>query len=348
MSFVRLDPTTDVAHVIYMDSFEHYDTANASKKFTQTNDHALIAGGRNGRCIQLGNSACYKTFTSSYQDFSCGLAYKCNAFGNWIISFFDIDSDVGSLRVLADGRVYVTCRNGNSSTPLAFVLHTNVWYYIEFSVHATATSIQYEVHVNEQLVGSGTFSGLPASSLPHTDKPSQIRIIGPGAGNAAYVDDLWVDGNGDFLGDCRIGYIKGNTEGELTGWTPSPGPLHYTMLNELVPDGDNTIIYTATEDAMDCSHLDDITFTGTIWAIQGVIDAKKSDAGTAIINPLYRLAGVNAFGGDGIQKDLFPSETDYFYLLDVSNDKTLFGAAGSKWTVSDINNLQFGVKRNDV
>lgn len=227
-------------------------------------------------------------------------------------------------------------------------LSAGAWNHIQAKVllHSSAGSV--EVKINEVTVL--TLSGVATAGT--TGSVTAVNIgstqSGTGSHDAVTLDDFWVcdevdatasQGSplNDFLGDLRVAALLATSDGDTTAWTPSTGTNHAALVDESPP---NTTDYNGTLAASGLRDLYNVTdlsgAVGQVLAVQPTIYAAKSDAGSATIATVVKENGVVT---DGATQTLTTT-----YLLYTGTMRTRRPSDSGAWTVTDINNLQVGVK----
>jgi hypothetical protein len=158
-----------------------------------------------------------------------------------------------------------------------------------------------------------------------------------------YVDDYYacdIQGstNNDFLGDVRVQAVFPNGNGNYSQLTNDLGNMtnNYTHVDEADPNDDTDYVESSNAGDKDTYTYQDLpTTTGTVYGVQVMTYAKKTDSGSRTIRNLARLSGTDADNGSDIA---LPS--GYTYLPSIFETKP----GGGAWTITDVNNAEFGVK----
>lgn len=333
----------------FVDSFDHYATANGAQKWTSVDHFTIVSPGRfgTGQCMQLSMNWPNVTKTLDAQPtWIIGFAIKLSAWVNGptlLIVLQDGANYQADLRLNPDGTLFVT-RNGTAVTGGTSTrsLRLNTWYYVEMKC-TIATSIpanSWQVRVNGTQVISvtaGQSSQVTANATANT-----VRIggnMGTSAFNA-WFDDLYMcDGQGsannDFLGDLKIVAVLPNAAGTLTQWGSLSGP-NYTNVNQQTPDDDTSYVVSSTPGQIDTYLTPGISETPTnIIGVQAGLYARKDDAATRTLTKVIRSGGV-AYTGLNLAMT-----TTYAYYLDINETDP---ATGSAWTKAGVNAAEIGVQ----
>ena len=334
----------------FSDSFDHYTTnAELVQKWTSVDGATLTilaAAGRNGtsalRNTESVDRIVSKTLTNKVTRI-LGAALIINNAPT--ASFFPYgefrDSSTAQVGwyVNADSTISIR-RNGPTGTVLATstnALPTGSYVYIEFKATVDNAGT-YELRVNGS--STGWIPSASGDTQQSANAYSNVIAFKVMRSNQCYFDDVYScnsDGssNNDFLGDVRIAAIFPNAIGTYSEFTPSAGD-NYTCVDETTPNSDTDYVSTSGVGNVDTYGFQDLPVSsGTILAIQSNLYARKDDAGSRSISAaLY----YNSTLYSGSLESLGDT---YAYYLEVfeTNPNT-----GDNWTVSEVNNTEFGEK----
>jgi hypothetical protein len=326
----------------FLDSFDHYDAAHVTRKWT-SGGGAITSSGRNNNGWLFGTGVggieLSKTFGLEYSTFCAGVAYQTQSFAGILLKFGSIpDGSSFTLEHFGDGRLRASS-GGVFSSPSTFVMNKNQFYYFELSgttvsLGGTSWRFDYVARANEDVILSGSFTRTMAASF--NGKMNILSIAGPGGAFNSTIDDVYATGT-VLLGDVFIGVIRPNAEGDELAWTPNAGGVHFNRANEHSPDDDTTYLAAAATGLRELHHYEDIGVF-PIKAIQTLLCTKKSDAGTGRIQSrLKNGAGTVIVGGQ-----YYPSDASYLYFREGYENSVFTGVA---WTAAEINAMQYGLER---
>lgn len=366
-----------MANLIFLDSFDHYATADLTSKWTTTSPVSsavsIVANGRTGKGMQT-TGITTLALPVSLAEIAVGFAARVleqAQFTGGVVMHLEKPDPFGFMlslqlqsdyhcRFILDGAAINTghspvwspaagnIRDHNSiyGPPSTLALHEERWHYIE--IHSTITlagttlTFAAEAYLNEMplcsITQGGTVDPVEYGSGTYA-KYTNLAMHGAafGSGQGIIYDDVYIT-DGELLGDVKVGVLYPNAAGSSSAMTPNGAGANYTMVNEHTPDGDTTYVAAATTGLTDLYNLDDIgAFAGTIKGAQACILSRKSDTGAATLQAEWRSAGSTIDG-----KNTNPNAVSYQYLLDPRR-KSLFSAAD--WTASEIDALQIGQKR---
>ena len=331
--------------LLFADSFDHYTTV--SDKWTQSTASLSISSGngRNGTScgrVTTTNGTAKRTI-GSLTTWVFGSAFRANTVSdnNPIMTLSNSGSAVFEIGITPAGKIYAS-RSGTVIATGTIILSMNVYYFIECKVTLNASTGTITTKINGvtdlNLTGQNT-GGTTADTFG----------IGQRAGgNNNFVntwdwDDLYVlDTTGsaptnDFLGDVRVEAIFPNNNGnssQLVG-SDSNSTDNYLLVDESAPNSDTDYVESSTVGDKDTYAMGNLTSTtGTVYGVQILPFAKKTDAGTRSIKSVTRLSTTEE---DSADKTL---STVYAYLPDIRETKP----GGGAWSISDVNSAEIGVK----
>ena len=325
--------------LVYADSFDHYATANAAAKGWDTGSGTIGATGRFGTNGLLTTTNLRRTLPANYTTFVCGAAVQVPQTGDGLLfTLIDAAAAQVEVRLNAAGKLYVTRSGTALGSPGTAVLTINQFYFIEFKFTIDNSAGVAIVRVN----------GVVDINLSSQDTQStanayinQFRI--DSHVNSVTVDDLYIlDTTGgaptnDFLGDVRVEatFPSGNGNSSQLVGQDADSTDNYLNVDETTPDGDTTYNESSTVNDKDTYAFGDLTSTtGTVYGVQICPYARKTDAGVRSIKSVARLSGTET---DSADKTL---NSTYAYLTDIRETKP----GGGAWSITDVNNAEFGVK----
>lgn len=354
--------------LLYMDSFDHYVTADLLEKWTTASAGASSTGtiaavGRRGSGafrwttggLQNGSAALLRTLAPGSPAGRCGFAVAVAAgtvdsAGIALASFRDGATAQVALRLNADGTLSV-CRGTQGGTVLGTstaTLPAGTYAYVEWAVLIDPSAGTTEVRVNGASILSLTGQNTRATANTQWTAFALGSAEGVAFGLTATVgktidfDDLYVlDGTGSaptnaLLGDCRVDARRPTAAGATAAWTPSAG-ANYETVDDTTPDDDTTHNTTATVSAIDTFVTEDAPVPGAIiYGIQHCLNARKLDAGDCTLAAVVRHSGTDYAAAD------HAPGTAYSYLLTVQE---LNPGTAAAWTESDFNAAEFGYQR---
>jgi len=329
----------------FIDSFDDRATAAVGTKYNSTTGTFNISGsyGRNGTSgiLSPGSSGAglFKTLDNQ-SVWVIGMAFYPTSFStrNDLIVAKDAGTDQYSLQLNTDGTLSVYNGFGTGQTLLGTTSNAvslNTWYYIELYVTVSASVGTCEVRING--VSGLSLTGVNTAKTGNSYANSFGLFGAPG-----YYDDLYIfDGSGtinkDFIGDARVECLRPSGTGLKAEWTPVPsGSQNWENVDDTTPDDDTTYNHTTISGYTDLYTFSDlVTTSGSIYGTQVNIYAKKDDAGSRTAVPVFYVETTEYDGSS-----FSPGDTYTFSCITQETDPS----TSSWWTVSGINNSQYGLK----
>jgi len=339
--------------LLWLDSFDHYATADIGEKYTVTGSPSISATSRRGSAMYLPGGYFVKTRSLSPVSTTVivGGAFRFAGYPSPFNSeFIQIMSGATAQCNLAltTAGILFAARGGTglgTATMAAFPLNTYVFIEFKVVIHPSAGSVVIRLDELEVLNISGV-------NTAATGTAAWDSVMLGGAWVNTLCDDLYtVDSSGlapcnDLLGDCRVDARYPTAEGASSAWTPlsgsdnalmvdDPGPPLYT--SGVGPDDDTTYNSTLTLAATDTHVVQDAPVpAAALYGVQLCISMKKSDAGTCSVAPVVRHSGTD-YPGTAVNPG-----TAYAYVM------TPYGlnpGTGAAWTEAGFNAAEFGYKR---
>lgn len=333
--------------LLFMDGFDHYATADITKKYTSTAVATIAAssGRRSGGCLSGGTGVKVVKTIPATTSFVIGFAFNASVAPGGNRTLFVL-ADAGTNQcnlilnndlTLSVARNSVVLTGGTSVSALT----TGTWNYIEWKVtiadSISAGSCVLKVNGTTWVTvttGQDT-KNTTNTTATQTWFGDTSTITGTWLFDDFYVCDQSGSTNNDFLGDCRIDMLLPNGDGNYTSFTPSTGSSHYQLVDEATP---NTSDYNQsnTTSQKDSYQMQNLTSsTGTIYGVQAIAAVMKDDAGSRLVK-----VGVRSSSTDSLSSVAAPSTSQLF----VSNIHETDPATSAAWTDTAVNNAEFLVE----
>jgi hypothetical protein len=330
----------------FVDSFDHYATADLGLKYSSTASSPTISAG-NGRrstaCLRMGSSVGSVTrVLDSQSTWIVGFAFRIPSLPGGDTSFL-LFQDAGSaqleLVVRADGTLRAT-RNGTLLGTSSNSLAAATTYYIETKVLVHNSTGTFEVRVNGSSTG---WIALTGQDTQNTANATANTIVIEGVVSNTDYDDLYIcDGTGsannNFLGDVRVDcYLpSGNGNSSQLVGSDSNSTDNYLLVDEASQNGDTDYVHSATSGQKDTYAFTDMSHTpASIFGVQVNMVAKKDDSGNRSICSVTRSGGSDT---DGTTQALGTTYSDYREISETDPN------TAAAWTRTDLNSAEFGVK----
>jgi hypothetical protein len=327
--------------LVFCDGFDHYTSAEVGKKWS--------AGVGSGGSIHSSHGRYGKGFMAQPNNPAdesisvnvpitatgvVGVAYQCN-YGNATDSLLFVNEGaIRHLIVYYDG-TYISVKRGDGTVlgtgTKRFLLNDWRYYELKFTIHDSTGS--FELRVNGETSVSAT--GVDTKN-GGTGIPDRVALGTSSAGSTNHLfDDFYAASGATFLGDVRVQSILPSGAGNTTQWTASAGS-NYECVDDADPNGDTDYVSETTASEKDTYAFGSLTPTsGTIAGVQVMAYARKDDAGSRSIAPVYRPASTDY---DGATVTVGDSYTYYREITEVSPETS------AAWTIAEVNGAEFGVK----
>lgn len=329
------------------DGFEGIVQGDLSLRYTVTATPLVEAGGVEGRRLNCSASANIEGITVSVPsttEMIVGFNFQLTASPAQNYAFFEF-REGATVHVCVGGSATDTLRvtaGTQSGTLLAentgYAWPIGAWVFVEIRVLISNTVGEVEIFVDGTSVLSAT--GLDTNN---GGASGVINALGPivrrtnAAPDFLFDDWYWLDTSGvapdnDFLGPIRVDRLVPTSDGGTTDFTPSTGSDNFAMIDESLPDGDTTYNEATTIGSKDIVGMGDLpTASGTIFAVQTRVRARRTDAGAVQLTPSIISSGNEE---DGAAVGLSASYTELRDLF--TSDPN----GGGAWADSAVNALQ--------
>jgi len=340
--------------LVFMDSFDHYQTSNIGLKWDTLNGSQLVisagAGRRSTQAFDM-NPTSLNTLQKTVCSLSCyvvGFAFKFsqNIFLNrGILQFKNAGIVHVELNLSTAGTLGIT--RGAAGTVLSSystALNTGTFYYIEMKAEISNSISAGGVEVKVNGVSAMTLAAGADTQNAGSAAIDQI-LIGITGNPVALItfDDLYIVdtlGNemSNFLGDVRIDALLISNTGTLSNWSPSSaGATMLSMIASTFPDSNVTYMFaSATSEAQRFGFSAFPSVLGSVYGVQLNLAVAKSDTTSTM-----QVAGLFFSGSvSGVGSTTTIGNTSYTYVtMPTSAD-----ASGASWSSNTINNTEFGIK----
>jgi hypothetical protein len=344
---------------IFLDSFEHYQITDITKKWSTAGGGIALSGGaRTGSlCLDLSNTDGTTTLNvvdplTNYVGIGFAMKMPSAAAGTVQIAriHFSTNTHTYSLQIDTSGNLIVA-QGSDGSSPYGpdttIDLDDNEWHYIEFwaANQSVTTTSYFKVWID------GTASSTLTVGTANDIVVSQTAVVtlqGPLAAASVLFDDVYIwegalaDDTRVSLGDINVHALMPNGNGAFTEWTPLAGQ-NFAAVDETdpdsdFPDDDTTYVEASASGNRDLYTFDDPSASDEPeWLVlQHSMWAKNSgDAGTL---------GLRAIANDGGVVDLsttqdadLNTQTTYKYFRTVIT-------AGINKSLTSLETQEFGME----
>jgi hypothetical protein len=332
--------------LVFMDSFDHYATADIPHKWPLTVGAVLIqpgAGRRGTNSLRSnGNGQYVARLFPPAPTWIVGMSLRftnAHAQPNPILDWSDGGTVQDQVRVTGIGQVELRRGTGTVLATSTVGLGFDTTYYLEWllTIHGSTGVSTVRIDGVPVVSVSGVNTQVTASALAN-----RLRIGCPesiiGLSNMD-TDDVYVCTNQTtFLGDCRVDYLAPSGDGTYQAWTPSAGTAHYALVDELAPNEDTDYLSNATPGARESHHFPSLPSMPNpqIWGVQHCVNARKDDAGTRQLRSLLVSGATTQVGAT-----LHTMALSYVSYQELYESDPQTGVA---WTVPGVNALEAGVE----
>ena len=363
--------------LLFIDGFDHYATADITKKWTwrYTDIYSSIqALGRTGanamkgqnHYFELGCAFVTLPVTGNTGIFGCALkmlTHSSRTNDSCILGFTQYGHKYhANLGVAPNGQLYVSVSDTAGGTnaygwnmvmiPGAIsteAIALDQWYYVEMKavIDDTAGSVIVRLNGTEVInVSDVRTTATNYSATTWSDFHLSSNSTGMANQNAEYlIDDLYVcDGSGPgpyntFLGDVKVKTCFPNAAGTYDDWTRAGADSgdNYNQVNEAAPNDATDYTTSATPGDTDSFATDYAAEGYAVWAVQHVMCRQKASAGTASVTPFFRIGGSDYTG-----TAQNPSAQDWQYGREIF---TTSPDTATTWTEAEIEGLELGYQR---
>jgi hypothetical protein len=337
--------------LLFVDSFDHYQTDEIPAKWTANGGAEIVASqGRCGTSALFLGPGCSASRGIAFSGATAviGFAFRERSQGTSPGTSFEIvtiDDATGWLVTItrqADGSlaVYRALNEALLAQTAPNTIRLDLWYFIELKalIHASAGAVTLRVNNVEQFAVTGV-NTLPSGRTP-TPRNVAWRSTSFAQTQYYYVDDFYaLDTSGaapgnDFLGDVRVEYLRPRAAGASQAWTPFGSSSHWiTVDDNATPDEDASYVEANAAGLTDSNLYQPTGLpAGPIFGAQLSLYARKTEIGPRIIAPVVNgTSGPPTYG---------PSFETYQYY---STPYALNPATGNPWTIAEINAIDAGV-----
>jgi hypothetical protein len=252
--------------------------------------------------------------------------------------------DAGTLQlyfeILTNGTIRVYRGNGTVLGTTTFSVIVNTIYHFEVKSIIDNSTGSVSIRINESALTA--FTGLDTQNTANATVDEVVLCNNSDGGGFGVTVNLDFDDfipvrDDDWNGDCQVREDLPTGTGDVDDGVATGAADSRQATDEADPDDDTT--YTALQNVNDKVLLTypNIPTTSEVIALFPTMYAKKSAAGTASFKPLLKISSTEYLG-----TELFPSDGSYAYLSDVM---TVSPATSNPFTPSEINGMQYGLKR---
>lgn len=293
-----------------------------------------------GRGIQLNSNSgtLTKRFTAVSKVF-VGFAYHTSAASTADSLFILGDNGATThLTVRWSGPTTIGVYRGGtllaSGTAAEPSVTTNLFVYVEVSATIADSGGTVEVRVDGSTVVTYTGDTKNAGTNTTIDGVKFSNTSATLTLDDVYIADDSGSANNNFLGQVRVYSLAPTGAGTSTQWTPSTGS-NWAAVDEQ-PFSATDFVTGTTSGHRDTYAMTDLPASATtVYGLQAVSVAKKSDAGAITYKNTIRSGGTNY-----ASSAFAPTTTDAAYV----DLRAVDPATSAAWTTSGVNGIEAGVE----
>ncbi len=333
--------------LLFCDSFDHYQTADITRKWTASSFGTIVAaaGRRGTQCWRGGTASANLSKVISAPGTTMFFGGACfrntNIAAASLITFMEGATTHVIIRAEPGG--FVAAYRGSTSTLITGGFGTisrivqNQYFYIEAKVFVHDSTGTVEVRINGEVVLDLTGVDTANGGTPTIDT---VRIAGQADFDDVVIFDDLGGNNDDFLGDVEVEHVVPDGAGNATQWDTLVGAAtHWEAVDESPAiDDDTSYVETATDTDLDLftyANLTSIVGGSTVLAVQ-VNTMARVDSGSATIRAATRESSVDSTGSNVV---LGTGWANAFQMWELNPN------GGGAWTDTIINASEFGFEK---
>jgi hypothetical protein len=352
--------------LLFMDSFDHYATADILEKWTTSPNASLLAIGAYGRNSTSGLrmpvgalNSIQMTCLGGVSEVILGIAIKPNVHtgaqattpivfgsaGAWECGVC-LNADLTLQPFTVNSGSYVPGASTNYTlvgTATATALQVGTWAYLEVQMKCDGSTGTCVIRLNGTEV-----KNLTGLDTLYTSATLTRFALGCRASTEVQLDyddlvamDLSGSRNNAFIGDVTISALLPTGDGNSHAWllstgTPDTG-VDYQCVDDAVPNDDTDYVSTSTLTAKSTYAMQDCAAGADIRAVQVLASVRKGAEGPGQVKLVTRS---NSTDYDGTAQGI--GGTSYSYLRQVLETDPATSAA---WLEAAWNAVEIGVKK---
>lgn len=339
--------------VVYVEGFDMYNgitntatAGGASVRGTYAGSFSLAVGRFGGQALQLTSTGTSNKYAvlglpASYPTGTLGFALS--QISIFLSSAGQLISVGEQINLLVLNTNAIAVRRGTTvlGTTANNVFTLNSWCYIEMEYVVSTTVGIVNLYVNGApvLSISGVNTQNQATDTTNTITISSNLTSGTAGANFLF-DDMYLTDTVTRLGEQRVFTANVDADASPSDWAASGGAVApYTMIDEVLCDGDTTYISSSTLNARAMFGVGNLPVSPTgIQAVQISSFGRKTDTGLRKIQLQYEDASANLYTSSEYTLAGGPG---YGRQIDLLQNNPITTAG---WTASEVNAMKIGVK----
>ncbi len=299
--------------LLFLDSFDHYSVLDEKwdSQFFGSNIKPITSQGRfTPGALQIigaggGGNVTKNLDPTTSQEIIAGFAYNnINAdIYRGLFWFSDNLGNIAQLIINTTTGVATLTYNGHTATTAVSIFTGSAWQHVEIRIKAHNTLGELEIRRN----GSNEASTVTVDTFPAGFTGFVSFTVGADNNLQFHaIDDLYIlntEGatNNTFAGDTRITVLRPKANGLDNNFTPFGASSNFEAVDDTIHDQDTTYVEAGQLGAQE--KYDNVNFTdlginpGTIFGVQVVTAAKKTDAGQLKYKDQMIIGGIEFDNG---------------------------------------------------
>lgn len=338
--------------LLFFDGFESADLVQKPEWDTASSWSAQV-GRSAGAAAPATNTIKTLTLPTAAAVCYLGVAFRMNnnsPLGNsapgWMM-FRTAAADVCSITLDATGHLQVRS-GGAGGTVVATGTMTFaplIWHQLQIRLVLNTTAGSIQIRVNGATTPDINFTGALSTA---TGSVAAVRLgAASSTSTSMWYDDLYVCDavdatatqgrpNNDFLGDLKVSQLVPSGAGDSTQWTPNTAVANWTTVDESPPN-QTDYVSSSVSGQRDLYAMADLPNGGTVYGVRLGLYAQKSDVGASSVKPVLK---------EGVSGTVTSQTAIALGVSWASLWGTMLAvkAAGTAWSVADVNALQAGVE----
>ena len=333
--------------LLYVDSFDHYATAEIPAKGWSTPGSAIISAGsgrRGGAALGTQGTLIADIATQSFtasDTIIVGCALKMTTFENKDLLTLKESggSEVALVEQTSAGELRLTSGGISVITGISAFDPTAFSYYELKYVKGTGANAIAELRKDAVVILSITTSN-------ETAQCSSLSVLENLAAYFPFLDDLYIlnglgTTNNNYLGDVRVDAHFADADGATVNFVGNTGATQFTHVDDPLPDNDTTFVEAGNINDRDLHSVGSASLGTVIHGVQQTVLSRKTDAGTVTVDLIVEKPGGT---GEKVRATKTASDT-YTYHLSVSETDP---DDSTTWTDAKVNAQEFGYKINNI
>ena len=240
------------------------------------------------------------------------------------------------------GHIVRCCRqDGTVLATGSTVLASGSWYHLEFGFSINNSTGQLDFRIN----GTSEFTATSLDTCNTGDAHWTSILLGGSSGigstlliDHAYAMDTTGASHNTHKGPRTVRGLRPNGDGTYSEWVPNGGGDNYVEVDDTSVDDDSSFVSGSSAGVRDLYTMEDLSaLSGTIDGVSVKFTARVTAAtSSGVVRPMFKDPSASADGSD-----ITVNSTAYsvFQQVHTVNPNTTVA-----WTVSDINDLELGLK----